>query len=93
MPEKKLLVFDPKDGWAPLCKFLDRPIPKTPFPLVNEDEMDKLAHKSVSQDEDARGVEAGCQEAHTGDNLDRNRVLFVELSEVEEQGKRKSGAA
>lgn len=25
-----------KDGWAPLAKFLDKPIPDEPFPRVNE---------------------------------------------------------
>lgn len=26
------------EGWAPLCKFLDKPIPSTPFPQANEAE-------------------------------------------------------
>ncbi len=25
-----------KEGWSPLCKFLDLPIPSTPFPRVND---------------------------------------------------------
>ncbi len=24
------------DGWGPLCKFLDVPVPKVPFPNVND---------------------------------------------------------
>ena len=24
------------DGWEPLCKFLDKPVPDTPFPHVND---------------------------------------------------------
>ena len=35
-PSERLLVFDVKEGWAPLCKFLDKPIPKVPFPHCNE---------------------------------------------------------
>jgi hypothetical protein len=31
----RLLVFQASDGWDPLCRFLDRPVPKTPFPSVN----------------------------------------------------------
>ena len=31
VPEKKLLVFDVKEGWRPLCQFLDVPVPKAPF--------------------------------------------------------------
>ena len=29
VPEDKLLIFDVKEGWNPLCKFLDLPIPNT----------------------------------------------------------------
>lgn len=32
VPEDRLLVFSVKEGWEPLCKFLDVPIPETPFP-------------------------------------------------------------
>lgn len=37
VPSDKLLTFDVKSGWAPLCKFLDCPVPvETPFPHVWE---------------------------------------------------------
>ena len=32
---KRLLVYDVREGWEPLCKFLDRPIPDVPFPRTN----------------------------------------------------------
>jgi hypothetical protein len=32
----RLLVFEAKDGWAPLCKFLEVPIPDEPYPHLNE---------------------------------------------------------
>lgn len=32
---ERLLVFNVADGWAPLCKFLDKPIPDEPFPNGN----------------------------------------------------------
>ena len=32
----ELLMFDLKDGWVPLCQFLDKPVPDEPFPRVNE---------------------------------------------------------
>ena len=35
-PKDKLLVFDVKQGWEPLCKFLGKPVPDTPFPHVND---------------------------------------------------------
>eukprot|EP01006_Ploeotia_vitrea_P067109 TRINITY_DN96452_c0_g1_i1.p3 TRINITY_DN96452_c0_g1~~TRINITY_DN96452_c0_g1_i1.p3 ORF type:complete len:109 (+),score=18.44 TRINITY_DN96452_c0_g1_i1:360-686(+) len=36
VPPEKLLVFDVKDGWGPLCDFLEVPIPEEPFPRVND---------------------------------------------------------
>jgi hypothetical protein len=36
VPADKLLIFDVKEGWEPLCQFLDVPIPNTPFPHVND---------------------------------------------------------
>lgn len=35
VPSDKLLMFDVRQGWQPLCEFLDVPIPDTPFPRVN----------------------------------------------------------
>lgn len=32
----RLLVFDPADGWEPLCAFLGRPRPSLPFPRTNQ---------------------------------------------------------
>ncbi|MFB0613942.1 sulfotransferase family protein [Aurantiacibacter poecillastricola] len=34
----RLLTFDVKEGWNPLCKFLDVPVPETGFPRVNSSE-------------------------------------------------------
>ncbi|XP_078488985.1 uncharacterized protein LOC104266153 [Ciona intestinalis] len=35
-PKDQLLVFNIKDGWDPLCKFLDQPVPGSPFPHKNK---------------------------------------------------------
>jgi hypothetical protein len=35
----RLLVFEVKDGWAPLCKFLEVPVPDEPFPHLNDAKM------------------------------------------------------
>ena len=32
---ERLLVYQVREGWAPLCDFLGQPIPDTPFPRVN----------------------------------------------------------
>ena len=34
-PKDKLLVFNVKEGWEPLCKFLEKEIPDKPFPWKN----------------------------------------------------------
>ena len=36
IPTKQLLVFKPNDGWSPLCKFLNRPIPTKDYPSKNK---------------------------------------------------------
>ena len=36
VPPEKLLIFSADQGWEPLCKFLCKEIPKTPFPNVND---------------------------------------------------------
>lgn len=36
VPPDQLLVFDVKEGWEPLCRFLDVPVPDVPFPHVND---------------------------------------------------------
>ncbi len=36
VPADKLLVFDVKQGWGPLCAFLGVPVPNEPFPHLNE---------------------------------------------------------
>merc|ERR1711970_981246 len=35
IPAENLLVWNLKDGWGPLCKFLDKPIPDMPIPREN----------------------------------------------------------
>lgn len=35
VPKEKLLVFKAQEGWEPLCKFLDVPVPATPYPKSN----------------------------------------------------------
>ena len=35
IPADKLLIFSPADGWDPLCRFLDVPVPAAEFPRAN----------------------------------------------------------
>lgn len=32
----RLLVFDVREGWVPLCRFLQVPVPDEPFPRLND---------------------------------------------------------
>lgn len=44
VPKDRLLTMDLKEGWEPLAKFLDKPIPNEPFPHANDGEaMQKFA--------------------------------------------------
>ena len=46
IPPDRLLVYEVKDGWEPLCDFLQLQVPNEPFPRVN------------SREETARMIEA-----------------------------------
>ncbi len=35
VPADRLLVWSPRDGWEPLCEFLQTPVPPVPVPWVN----------------------------------------------------------
>lgn len=36
IPEERLLVYDVRQGWGPLCTFLGVPVPDAPFPHLND---------------------------------------------------------
>ena len=36
VPAERLLVWDPKEGWEPLCEFLGVDVPDQPLPRVND---------------------------------------------------------
>ena len=33
VPEDRLLIWNIKQGWEPLCKFLGKPVPNIPIPV------------------------------------------------------------
>jgi hypothetical protein len=35
VPAHRLLTFDPREGWRPLCEFLGVDVPDVPFPSTN----------------------------------------------------------
>lgn len=46
VPAERLLVFSADQGWEPLCRFLDVPVPEAAFPNVN----DRAAIKKTLRD-------------------------------------------
>jgi hypothetical protein len=36
VPADRLLVWDPKEGWGPLCEFLEVDVPDSPLPHLND---------------------------------------------------------
>jgi hypothetical protein len=56
VPPERLLEWKIEDGWAPLCKFLGKQVPKnTPFPRANDAQGFK---KRVEADLDGLGLRA-----------------------------------
>jgi hypothetical protein len=46
IPEERLLVYEVREGWEPLCEFLGMPVPDTPFPNTNgKEEFWERLHK------------------------------------------------
>jgi len=36
VPKEKLLIYHPKEGWEPLCEFLNVKVPSIPYPHLNK---------------------------------------------------------
>jgi hypothetical protein len=50
IPASRLLVFEVKEGWGPLCEFLELPEPDAEFPFLNDEEATKeILNKIISE--------------------------------------------
>ncbi|CAI6340372.1 unnamed protein product [Periconia digitata] len=50
VPEDKLMFFNVKDGWEPLCRALGKDVPDIPFPRINDSKaIDDLAMKMIKK--------------------------------------------
>eukprot|EP01084_Bolivina_argentea_P091292 164358_1 len=47
VPKDKLLIFNVKDGWSPLCTFLGKSIPNEEFPWANDKEDMKTMYRAI----------------------------------------------
>ncbi len=58
IPAERLLVYQVKQGWEPLCRFLDLPVPDEPFPHVNSrDEFAQMLEAMKAHHSDQAPVE------------------------------------
>ena len=58
LPPERLLIFSPKEGWAPLCSFLGVPVPQEPFPRVNSrDELEQASNDQGGVPADPKAAE------------------------------------
>ena len=48
VPADRLLVFEVKEGWGPLCQFLEVPEPTIPFPRLNDTASIKKKFKALN---------------------------------------------
>ena len=49
VPKRRLLEFESKDGWEPLCKFLGKDVPAGPYPRVNDADATVKLLRNVSR--------------------------------------------
>ena len=47
VPQDRLLVYEVREGWGPLCEFLDVPVPDEPFPRLNDTVQMQRGLKSI----------------------------------------------
>ena len=52
IPAERLLVFNAKQGWQPLCEFLGVPVPEGPFPKLWDKETFKKVTSGMQKPED-----------------------------------------
>ena len=45
----RLLVFEAKQGWEPLCDFLELPVPDGDFPHINDNEATKAIIQNIME--------------------------------------------
>ena len=69
IPRERLLVFDAKEGWEPLCRFLGKPVPAEPYPRVNTRE--DFGARNVARQVSDTGENLGERAAHIADEMKR----------------------
>lgn len=67
IPADRLLVWSVQEGWEPLCEFLGKPVPDTPFPRLNDSKefSDRVIDGSLMVLKEWRDKDATAQAAGT----------------------------
>ena len=72
IPKDRLLVYDVKQGWEPLCRFLAVPVPSTPFPRRNSREEMQALMASHAMGEDSSTVDLSRLQQTIRDHLGKS---------------------
>lgn len=59
IPKSRLLVYEPGDGWEPLCDFFGVPVPDTEYPHANTTEDFQKLWENVQSEAGASASEGG----------------------------------
>ena len=54
VPADSLLVYEPGQGWEPLCTFLDVPVPDEDYPRVNSTEDFKKQWQKITAEAESK---------------------------------------
>jgi hypothetical protein len=65
VPAERLLVWNPKEGWEPLCEFLEISVPEAPLPNVNDTEN---FQKNLIMGPAIEAINAWWEENHGGED-------------------------
>lgn len=66
IPKERLLVFEARDGWEPLCKFIGLPVPDMPYPHAN-------SREELAAMIDAAAADGGDFAAKAGEHMRKTR--------------------
>jgi len=58
VPAERLLMFEVKQGWQPLCEFLDLPVPDEDFPHINSREETRALIEKMTSAKGGMSAEA-----------------------------------
>jgi Sulfotransferase domain len=71
VPADRLLVYEVKQGWEPLCKFLDVDVPDEPFPHLNDSETFAARIEEFQRQQAEQAAGSADQLAGDGQDLPR----------------------